>query len=124
MSYKLQKAGQYTMNKFSIKIKNIKSLYYLLFSNIGYVCCYIYQSFYNTYPKGHFQVFSTPDVHSPVIGAYFIEIVSIYREEASGHGRRSVYNHNHSILSPVLYHNRVENLCKLTEVDSFTKAWK
>lgn len=40
----------------------------------------------DTNPERHLQVFPTPDVHSFIIGANFIEIVPVNGKQPSGHG--------------------------------------
>ncbi|RUS69582.1 hypothetical protein EGW08_022658, partial [Elysia chlorotica] len=42
-------------------------------------------------PKSKTKVLSTPDVHAFIIRAYLIEIVSVYRKQASRHGGLVIY---------------------------------
>ena len=47
-------------------------------------CAYLFC----TYPKWHFQIFSSPNIHALIIWTNFIKIISINREKTTGYGRR------------------------------------
>ena len=45
-----------------------------------------------TYAERHFKVFSTPDVHLEVVGAEFVEILTIDDEKPSSNHWRPVWD--------------------------------